>query len=84
VRPDRAVWITVPIDHAAAQVTGFTRITTTSGIPVGTQNFQENGTQPYFRTEWKSLDPGTYTVTTVVTDSPSGKVHTWTVPVTIN
>jgi len=84
VRPDRAVWITVPIDHAAAQVTGFTRITTTSGIPVGTQNFQENGTQPYFRTEWKPLDPGTYTVTTVVTDSPSGKVHTWTAPVTIN
>jgi hypothetical protein len=83
VRPDRAVWITVPIDHAAAQFTGFTRITTPSGVPVGTRNFQGNGAQPFYRIEWKPLDPGIYSVTTVVTDAPSGKVRTYTIPVTV-
>jgi hypothetical protein len=83
VRPDRTLRISIPIDFAAKQSRGFARITTPAGLPVATLDFQGNGGKPGYQIESKSLNPGTYTVTTVVTDSPSGKVHTWSVPITI-
>jgi GWxTD domain-containing protein len=83
VRQDRTLQIGIPIDPAAEKFHAFTRTTAPNGIPVGTQEFDGNGGQPVYRIEWKPLEPGTYTLTTVVTDSPSGKVHTYTVPVTV-
>jgi GWxTD domain-containing protein len=83
IRPDRTLRISVPVNSEAAQFKESTRITTPSGLPVGTQDFQGKPAQPVYQFEWKALDPGTYTLTTVVTDSPSGKVHTYTVAVTV-
>ena len=83
VRQDRTLQIGVPIDPAAEQFHAFTRTAAPNGIPIATQAFDGQGGQAVYRIESKPLNPGTYTVTTVVTDSPSGKVHSWTVPVTV-
>jgi hypothetical protein len=93
VMPGRTLRITIPINPGAAQFNEFTRITKPSGLPAGTQEFRGNLCsnspvtgcleQPLYQIEWKPLEPGPYTLTTVVKDFPSGAVHTYAVAFTV-